>query len=175
MLRYLIRAALLALLLTLAARPGLAQTANLDLEPVQQDVKELNAAIYRGDIDAILRFTHPKAIEMLGGQDAARAALEQGLLPALEAGMTLETLTFPSPPEYLRGQDRRFVIVPTLSVMSFQGERIESLNFQFGVLESGIQGWSYLEGSRVNKENVQSLFPDFPADYTFPEIYRRKL
>ena len=175
MFRYLIRAALLAMLLTLATRPGLAQTADLDLEPVQQDVKELNAAIYRGDIDAILRFTHPKAIEMLGGKDAARAALEQGLLPALEAGMTLETLTFPSPPEYLRGQDRRFVIVPTLSVTSMQGERIEALTYQFGVLESGIQGWSYLEGSSVNSENVRSLFPDFPIDFTFPESYRRKL
>jgi hypothetical protein len=79
------------------------------------------------------------------------------------------------PPEFLEGGGRRLAIVPTLTIVSANGQRVESLNFQLGVLEAGSTSWKYVEGSRINKENVQVLFPGFPQDYEFPKFYRKKL
>ena len=52
---------------------------------------------------------------------------------------------------------------------------VESLNYQFGIRAIGTSKWTYIEGSRINKQNVRTLFSDFPSDYEFPEFYRKKL
>ena len=166
---------LLVIALGTAAGAALSEQSGPRLEPVQRDVQELSQAFYRGDLDTILRFTHPKIKKMLGGSEVLRAAMEPVVLSILDSGMTLEALTFPRAPDYIEGDERRFAIVPTLSIMAMKGQRIESLNYQFGVLEPGAESWAYIEGSRINQQNVRVLFPDFPADYTFPEFYRKRL
>ena len=126
-------------------------------------------------MDTVLRFTHPKIIELQGGLPATRSAVQQAVLMLKSINMQLESLSFPKKPEFLEGGGRRFAIVPTLTIVSSNGQRVESLNFQLGVLEPKASQWVYVEGSRINRENVQILFPGFPTAYEFPSFYRRKL
>ena len=167
------RSALVAFI-CLAASASPAQAKD-ESQQVQEDVRTIIHAVYDGDLDAVLRFTHPKVIEMQGGEAATRSAVEQAVQQLKAMGMHIESLSFPKPPEFLEGGGRRFVIVPTLSVIVMGDQRAESLNFQLGVLEPRATHWVYVEGSRVNRENVQSLFPGFPEDYEFPPFYRMKL
>ena len=146
-----------------------------DARRVQEDVKSLVDALYGGDVETVLRFTHPKIIAMLGGKATSRKAVEDAVLTLRNAGMRLESLAFPKPPEFLAGGGRRFAVVPTLSIISARGQRIESLNFQLGILEPGSTDWTYVEGSRIADQNVQTLFPGFPTGYEFPPFYRKKL
>ena len=112
---------------------------------------------------------------MQGGVQGTRRAVQDVVLKLKSAGMRVESLTFPKPPEFLEGGGRRFAVVPTLSIISANAERFESLNFQLGILEPGSTEWTYVEGSRITRQNVQSLFPGFPATYEFPPFYRKKL
>jgi len=146
-----------------------------DAGRVQQDVKALIDALYNADVDTVVRYTHPTIIAMQGGLQGTRKAVQDVVLKLKSAGMRVESLTFPKPPEFLEGGGRRFAVVPTLSIISANGQQIESLNFQLGVLEPGSTEWAYVEGSRITKQNVQSLFPGFPATYEFPPFYRKKL
>jgi len=119
----------------------------------------------------VLRYLHPAIIEELGGLEQARAELE----PLARQKKTVESFGFPRPPDFLQAGARRFAIVPTLMVLRAGDQRIESLNYQVGVLDPGASGWKYVDGSQISSANVRRLFPDFPADYQFPSFYRRKL
>jgi hypothetical protein len=154
---------------------GAAAAEPKDAERVQADVKALVAAMYGSDVDTMVRYTHPAVIEAQGGEEQTRKVVQETLLKVQEMGIQLESMTFPAPPDFLEGGGRRFAVVPTLSIVSARGQRLESLNYQLGVLEPGAKGWTYVEGSRINKDNVQSLFPGFPASYDFPAFYRKKL
>jgi hypothetical protein len=146
-----------------------------DAARVQQDVRTLIHALYNADVDTVVRYTHPTIIAMQGGVQGTRRAVQNVVLKLKSAGMRVESLTFPKPPEFLEGAGRRFAVVPTLSIISANAERFESLNFQLGILEPGSTEWTYVEGSRITRQNVQSLFPGFPATYEFPPFYRKKL
>ena len=146
-----------------------------DASRVQEDVRTLIRALYNGDVDTVVRYTHPTVIAMQGGPSAARKLLQDVLVKLKDGGMRVESLTFPKPTEFLEGGGRRFAVVPTLSIISANGQQIESLNFQLGILEPGATDWTYVEGSRVTKQNVQVLFPGFPATYEFPPLYRKRL
>ena len=148
---------------------------NTDAGRVQQNVKMLIDALYNAEVETVIRYTHPTIIAMQGGVESTRKAIRDLVVKMKSAGMRVESLTFPKPPEFLEGGGRRFAVVPTLSIISGNGQRSESLNFQLGVLDPGSTEWTYVEGSRLTKENVQTLFPGFPASYEFPPFYRKKL
>ena len=97
------------------------------------------------------------------------------MAPILERGSRVESLSFPRPPDFIETDREVFAIVPTLMVLERGGQRVESLNYQFGVLDPDSVEWKYVEGSRINAGNVRSLFPSFPSEYDFPEFYRKRL
>jgi hypothetical protein len=102
--------------------------------------------------------------------------LEQTLIKTVVSHhMTIEDLKSPANPTFARGTHNEFVIVPTKTVLSVDGKRAESLNYQFGAKPTGSADWKYIEGSRVNRGNVFIRFPDFPKDVQFPETYRKLL
>ena len=160
-------------LVLFAAAAGVAQ--ETESARVQADVKAILQAYYAGDVDTVLRYTHPTIVQMQGGEQPTRGAIQHAITTVTSVGMKLESLTFPKPPEFIEAPGRRFVVVPTLSVIAANGQQVESLNFQLGVLEQGSAQWSYVEGSRINDQNVQVLFPGFPTGYTFPPFYRKKI
>ena len=144
-------------------------------EHVQRDVETLLTALYAGDADTLLRFTHPLILERLGGLERAKPALAEIARQLQTKKLRVESLSFPSPPDLLDAKGRRFAIVPTLTVITAEGKRRESLNYQIGVLDAGASSWKYVAGSSYDATNVRSLFPDFPADYQFPKFYRKQL
>ncbi len=144
-----------------------------EIEKVQSDVRRIVHAGYEGDIETILELTHAKVIEGLGGQAKARETLTGVMQKLATVGLKLEELTFPEDPIFLRGTQHDFVIVPTKSIILSRGKRGESLNYQFGARRVSQSAWTYLEGSRINRETVGTFFPDFPNDYQFPAIYRK--
>ena len=146
----------------------------LDNEVVQADVLTIQNAVYQGDVEVVLGYTHPKIIEMMGGRTHAKAGLQTALSKAQAQEVTLESFDFPDDPTFLRTDENHFVIVPTKSIITVNNQRIESLNYQFGIKTVGSSKWTYIEGSRINIQNVRILFPDFPSYYEFPEFYRRK-
>jgi hypothetical protein len=111
----------------------------------------------------------------MGGPDVARRSLEAIVAQVRKSGMTLESFSFPEPPVFFTAGTTRYVFVPTLSVVAVNGKRFESRNFQLGVLEAGATRWTYVEGSRLNPQNVHQLLPTFPSDRSFPPIYRKAL
>lgn len=164
---------LLGLLFALAA--GCASVPMRSPERVQTDVEAMARALYAGDVDTVIGFTHPAVLAKLGGVAIAHAAVESAVKQMQQNGTRLESFQFPKPPEFLQVGERWFATVPTLSVIVVGNQRVESLNFQFGVLEPGADGWSYIEGSRVQATDVPLLFPGFPTGHRFPPFYRRKL
>ena len=142
---------------------------------VQADVKRCLEAVYSADVETSLRCTHPKVIETMGGRPKAAETLSKTYSTFKQAGMKLDSLDFPKAPTFFSDSDNDYCFVPTLSVIERGGKKAESLNFQMGVRSKGGGKWTYFEGSRLNKENVRSLFPSFPADVIFPGIYRKPM
>jgi hypothetical protein len=111
----------------------------------------------------------------MGGASKATNILKNTFQQFQSKGMKLESHTFPKEPIFLKSDRHAFAIVPTKSIIVAQGQRLESLNYQFGIKQSGQTNWTYIEGSRINSTNVVELFPDFPKNFVFPTFYRKKL
>ncbi len=150
---------------------GFSANAESSSQNVQRDATAVLKAFHFADLDTVMRYTHPKIISMLGGPKPARETMAKALKSLKSQGMKLKSLSIPHAPRFLRGGKRRFVFVPTLSVFSFDGKKIESLNYLLGILDDGAKQWKYLDGAKLNSRKVRALFPGFPRGVTFPKRY----
>lgn len=144
-------------------------------QKVQDDVKLTISAVYKGDVDVVLKYTNPKIIEMMGGDVKARETLKGIFASFAKKDMKLISFKFTSNPSFFEGSKNHFVFVPTLSVISVSGQLVESLNFQLGIRPKDSNVWTYIEGSRITKENILMFASDFPNDVDLPKFYRKKI
>jgi len=142
---------------------------------VHEDVRLMVSAVYSGDVDTVMRYTHPLVVEDLGGEEEARMAVTLGFELFDKAGLKLESLEFPSDPDFVKGKGYRYVVVPTRSVITAMGTRTDSSGYQFGARAINDDQWRYVDGTRLTQARVASMFPDFPSDYTLPTIQRKPL
>jgi hypothetical protein len=68
---------------------------------IQDEIRDVYAAIYAGDAETVWKFTHPKVtaitIEMAGGVSEAKAALQASLDRGKAVPMELESRWLPAP------------------------------------------------------------------------------
>jgi hypothetical protein len=149
--------------------------ARAPVHQVQRDVEAIARALYEQDVATLMRFTHPAIVQIMGGPEVAKRAVTAAAVQIARVGMKIEAFSFPSPPQFFEASGRRFVFVPTLTIIAAKAGRVESLNFQCGVLEPAARDWKYIEGSRLTHAMAESLFPGFPKERPFPPFYRKKL
>lgn len=145
-----------------------------DPRRVQDDVRSVISALYSGDVETVLEFTHPWVIKQMGGATAARTSVLVVIRQTQEAGLRLEHLSFPERPRFVRGARRLFAVVPTFAVLKGRGGVVESRNFQLGILDDGSSQWTYFEGSRLTPQVRGAAFPDFPKDFNLPVVERKR-
>ncbi len=141
-------------------------------EQVQTDIRTLIKATYERDFPSVLKYTHPKIIAAMGGRAQAESTLETTF--AKIGPMTSESFEFPETPTYLETDRNYYVIVPTLSIMSANGQQVESLNFQFGMPRKRRQTGNTWK----DHESIKGIFgpssQTFPRPLSFPNSTARK-
>ncbi len=141
---------------------------------VQADARRVYTALYGGDADTVVALTHARGIEVAGGESEVRSAVGKIGAMAAAGELAVESIEFPSAPEFFAGAENEFVFVPTRSVLRVRGQRMESLNFLVGARRKGEPTWTYLDGAHLDAANIGEFFPDFPKDKAFPVRERKK-
>ena len=135
---------------------------------VQEDVRRIVTATMEADYTTLLDHTHPKLIASMGGREAVMEVFQLTAVAENLRKVKFEEVTFPQGPTFLKGTQNEFVVVPTRLAISVNGKKGASSSYQLGARTVGTQKWGYLNGSRLTRETLTKLFPDFPADYELP-------
>jgi hypothetical protein len=85
-------------------------------------------------------------IALLGGDTKSREILTTISTKLNSVGMKVESLSFPDKPVFIKTAETEFVVVPTLLIIQANGQRLESLNYQFGARSAESNDWRYIEG-----------------------------
>ena len=64
----------------LSASHGVAQNCESAVSArAHEDVRQIVQSLHTGDIDVVLKYTHPRVLKLLGGQEAAGRAVESAV------------------------------------------------------------------------------------------------
>jgi len=131
--------------------------------------------MFSGDVDTALAYLYPKLIELLGGSAKVRNSLQKQLAEFQNSQITMESLTFPEAPTFLKSATHQFAIVPTKYILTMKGMRMENMSYLIAVRDIGSVGWTFVDTSANDIQRIRKVLPDFPEDYKIPRSSRRRL
>jgi hypothetical protein len=156
----------LFLAVTMAIAP-LASVRADDEKAVLDILKPVSEAALRGDLSAGFDVMYEPAIKDLGGKEKlleSVAAIEKQME---QNGMRLVKSEVLRPVRFVKGAERRYVIVSTLTEMDSPHGLIRSHGFQLGV-EVAPGKWQFIDGTKAPLA-LEKYFTDFPKDEKLPE------
>ncbi|HEV7299725.1 MAG TPA: hypothetical protein VGN72_10200 [Tepidisphaeraceae bacterium] len=125
-------------------------------------------ALLAGDFKTLIRFTHPKIIEMVGGVDAMIATLEKGEREMKTGGMRLTAVTIGAPLQIITTETAAFAVLPQRINLALSGGQALHDSFLLGHSTDRGATWTFVDGTGLNDRTMKLLFPDAPADLKLP-------
>lgn len=135
---------------------------------VEKEVTAAVGAIYVGDYDLLLRHTHDKVLEIVGGKETFLVALKQATEALQDAGITFEGVEF-GKVQYFAGQENEFLVIPTKITIKTADGDTTTAGAQLGVKKKSSKVWKYMDLSALNEKLVRTWFPDYPKDREVPQ------
>ena len=153
------------------AQPIAAAASEADILAILKPVAD---ATLRGDLAAAIEVMYEPAMVDSGGRKALLEAAASLKSQMNAAGMQLKRYEYKRPFRFIRGKEKRYVVVPTLTEMIYPGGGMRAHSFELGV-EVSPGKWRFLNGSQANQQTLAKYFPDFPAGEKLPEIRNEEI
>ena len=160
------------LLLTLALSilgTTLALAEKPEKEKVAKEISSVIRAPYSGEFETVLKHTHPKVVEIAGGEEGFRKILESAAATFKQAGVTFEIVEISEIKGYVATGSLELFYIDVKISMEKDGQVINSSTRQVGAKEPDTDTWYYIDVTDNGAAKLKQILPDLPAEFKLPD------
>jgi hypothetical protein len=135
-------------------------------ENIKADAQKMLSAFKTNDYSILVKYTHPKIIDLMGGKEEAPKIIKQMMenvegLESVEAnnGEVLQLLDT---------GDEMQAVIPQLLVMKIQGRIFSSKNHLIGISSDKGMNWTFFDGNGFSEKAIREMFPNLSKDLVIP-------
>ena len=138
---------------------------------VKEQAQELADSMLRDDFEKVIDFTYPKLVSLLGGREAAIAAMKQESSEMLSDNMQLVSNTVGEPRDFVQVEGERYAIDPNTMQIRVPEGMLVGEAFMIAVSTDGGQNWTFVDsgGGNANPKLLRDLFPTAADRLRIPE------
>ncbi|MDB4143266.1 hypothetical protein N9821_00230 [Akkermansiaceae bacterium] len=134
-------------------------------DAVKQELTSVMRAPYVGGKAVILKHTHPKIIEVSGGQENFEKAIDYLQKTLSDGGVTFDSVKIGKPYSYVATKANEFFLVDVTLVLKKGGQKQVNKLTQVAVRSVGSEDWCYIDSSGLSDEVLRKLFPQLPRSF----------
>lgn len=139
-----------------------------DRKQIVKRAREMVDATFKGDMTAVLQFTHPGAIQLMGGAETVKRVIGGVAGQMKQMGIEFVSMDIRPPGKFFTNNGKTFTIVKTKTVMQIPHKtRMTDESAMIAIRETADGPWTFLRvnaGLAQNRERLKQLLPDAPDD-----------
>jgi len=148
------------------ATPALAdETTDL----IKQEAEKCTKALLAADTDEVVRYSHPRLIEKMGGKEAMVEKFKKGVEDMRAHGVIIEKGTIGEPEKPVKADAWLVSLVPQTLVAKVQGNRVEKQTHIIGISEDGGKKWTFIDVGERSEAQLLEVFPELKGKLKLPE------
>jgi hypothetical protein len=138
---------------------------------IKAQAQELADSMMRDDFEKVIDLTYPKLVGLLGGREAAVAAMKQESSEMLSDNMQLVSHKIGEPRDFVQVEGERYAIVPSTMQIRVPEGMLVGEAFMIAVSVDGGQNWTFVDsgGGNANPKLLKDLFPAAADKLRMPE------
>jgi hypothetical protein len=126
------------------------------------------------DCEKLLKLTHKRVIEDLGGRELALKKLKASLAKMKEDGYSILSADVETTKEIRAKDSDLYCVLPTKLVIKAPNGKLTAPSFLVGVSTDSGKTWKFIDGGK-GEAAVRKLVPEIPDDLKFPPKEAQKL
>ena len=131
-------------------------------EDALKDAKTISKATLAYDFDTVLKYTLPKALEMMGGKEAAKEILTSTFEGMTTQGFKFEKHEVIGVSDVVKEQNQYRCVVESYGQMVMPGQRIKTKSYLVGIYNDEGKHWWFIEAKQLKNEAIaDQLLPGF--------------
>ncbi len=149
----------------------LALTAGADEQTAQikADAQKCAEAAVKGDYDSMVKYTHPRVVEKMGGKDKMVEVVKKSMAQMQQQGAEFSGASVGEPESPKKIGAFLTCKVPEHVVIKIGGGKLESDSTLLGISEDGGKKWTFIDLGPLKKEAFAMLFPELADKIELPE------
>jgi hypothetical protein len=139
-------------------------------EDALKDALATSKATLDMDFDTVLKHTHPKVIEIMGGKEAALILLQTTFESMKTQGFVFEKAEIRNVSEIIKEQHQYRCFIEGYNQMKIASQRIKSKSYLLGIYNEAESFWWFIEAKQLkNKAMLDEVLPNFKTRLKIPE------
>jgi hypothetical protein len=127
-------------------------------------------AFMSGDYETLLDLTYPKLVELAGGREYLLSSMKAEMKRMSDTGIKFVAYTPSEPERIVRAGTKLLAVVPTALEMEAPEASIKHKSFLLAVSTDAGKSWTFIDGTKLDKERLKILLPEAVDKITLPTI-----
>ena len=137
------------------------QTKNTSLN---QQLKEMNNVFFKGDYKTFLKYTYPKVIEMMGGNENFIKITTEKMKMLKNDGFNLIKITYKNPSNFFtKNNELQCSLIQEILIDTPKGRILAEYTI-IAISSDGGNNWTFLDTSGKSKSEMLGYFPNLSSD-----------
>jgi len=121
------------------------------------------------NIDEYLNYMHPNIIEMGGGKDLAKQAVQQQLNTYKSMNVDVVSITHGDPGPLVQAGSELHCIVPATTKLAQGDAEFDSVNNWLAISSDDGQSWAFVDMSYYDANSLKIYLPDYNSALVYPQ------
>jgi hypothetical protein len=143
--------------------------AQVYLGNLYKQANEMAISVSKGDYKTLLKYTHPKIIKMMGGNEKASATLKQTMTQLKQQGFQFDKITIGKVVQTIKSQKDIQSIVPQILDLKFGTKTIHSNSYLFSISYDDGKNWYFLDTGTTQEAELRKMFPEISTKLVIPK------
>jgi len=149
-----------------------AQTTN---ENLNRQLLEMKTSFLNEDYQGVVKYTFPKVVEMMGGEDQMLKTTQTTMDSMKEQGFVIEDLSFDEPSPFVTQNGFQQCTLDQQLIMTTTEGRVQSTTTLLAVSQDEGENWKFLDASGMPVDFVKNIFPDLHPDLKIKATERKNI
>lgn len=143
--------------------------AQVYIDSLNKQAKDMVHAGVVGDYKTLLKFTHPKIVKIMGGDEKALKFLKETMQSLQQQHLIIQKAEMGNVVQLIKSENNIQCIIPQTLTIVIGDKTALSKNFLFGISYNEGKQWYFLDTAASTEETYRKQFPEMSKDLIIPK------
>jgi hypothetical protein len=142
--------------------------AQVYLDSLNKQANAMTVAYSKSDYKALLKLTHPKVVQTMGGIKSAEANLKKSMQEITATGFSFKNVKLGKPSEMIKTGQNYQCIIPQLATAEINGQKTIIKSNLLCMSYDGGKNWYFINAEKSQEASLRKLIPEISSKLVIP-------
>jgi hypothetical protein len=143
---------------------------NIDIASLKKQAMDMSASFIKAEYKTFVKFTYPRVVEMMGGEEKMISYLQKGIQQMNNDGCTFKSIDVEITTKLVRAGKEIHTLVSQSIIMTVPNGTLTANSYLLAISQNGGRDWYFVDTAPFDDlKKLTAVFPHYNYELKIPE------